>query len=140
MELRRFHLLHVDDGMMKGGFHMVMCEGCRYTRDVPGAEINAALAAVDLFHSSQRTEIDSFSYRIEIPLLRFATLRTMHLEGASWKCRSCAEKNPVNFAECWNCHAVRPGHEEASEAADDSKTPHLPKTSVIDNPDFPWEG
>jgi hypothetical protein len=139
MELRRFHLLHVHDGMTKEGFHVVMCESCRCTRDVPEAEIEAALAAVELFHSSQQGEIDSFSYRIDIPLLRFHTLRAMHLEGASWQCPSCGEKSPANFAECWKCQAVRLGHESACAAAVDSEAPNIPNTSLVNNPERVWE-
>ncbi len=139
MAPKRYLLVHVDDGLLKV-FYTVRCETCGCTRDVPDHENDAALRAVGLYARLDRRELSSFHYGVEFAALGFATVVSLDKEGETWRCGSCDEKSPENFAECWKCGVARDGYEEAVNKADNSPPPSLPRSSRIDNPDFPWEG
>ena len=46
-------------------------------------------------------------YEQAISLLKSMQV-TASRTGPEWTCRSCSEKNPVNFDSCWNCDLLRP--------------------------------
>jgi hypothetical protein len=140
MEPRRLLLLHVRDGLMDDGFHVVRCEACGCLHDVPRPETEAALAAVELYSMLDRGAISSFDYGSRFAALGFSTVLKLDREGEYWRCPSCVEKVPGNFVECWNCQAVRPGFDGSLEVPHNAEPPELPRTSIVNNPDKPWEG
>jgi hypothetical protein len=140
MSMRRFRLLHVDDGLTKDGFYAVSCEVCGSARDVPRGEAGAALTAMELYGRFARKEIDATEYRVALDATGFRTLRELHSEGTAWKCPACHQVCPDNFAECWNCHAMRPGLEVAEDAEVEQLEVEAPKITRYGNPAMPWEG
>lgn len=139
MEARIFRLFQADAvwPFVKSGHLMLRCEVCGCTRDVPESERAAALDAVALFRCLEAGELTAAGHAVRLVALGFHTLRTLDEDAASWQCGGCGEKNPGNFAECWNCHAVMPGLESLPE---EEAAPTLPNTSRCADPGKPWEG
>jgi hypothetical protein len=141
MTMRRFRLLHINDGLTKGGFYAVSCDACGSTRDIPATEEDGAREAMELYGRFQGKEINAAEYGSALLTLSFFNfLSEIHSEGESWRCAACQEKCPGNFVECWNCQAVRPGYDGSVEAPLDAEPPELPRTSIVNHPDKPWEG
>lgn len=119
-----------------GGSYELLCNVCKFRKDLEDAELSAAHAAVRLYTQLAARAISLEEYATALDALDFPTIRALRDEAATWSCPVCKERVPTTLNGCWKCSSPRPGSLK-SDSPGREDLPHLP--NAVTRPSNPWE-
>ena len=119
-----------------GGDYRLICDSCKFQKDLDPGEFSAAKTAAQLYKQLETHEIDETKYAETLDALDFPTLRALRDEARSWTCAVCKERVPATLNACWKCNSPRPGL-VSEGAVPPGQLPPMP--SELSKAPHPWE-
>jgi hypothetical protein len=88
--------------------YLLRCQLCGYAQHLEKNEEESYSTVSELYQRFRKGEFGSREFNAQLNGLSVPTLRRIQRAAAAfWHCSVCAEENPSNFGECWNCHQLK---------------------------------
>lgn len=108
----------------------VACRACSFEKLVSKAEAQRLATLAQEYDRLIAGQCSSDAFQAQVDATQVPAIEQIRAEAQTWRCTSCAEKNPPSFDLCWKCGVASPHPNQRP-----SESPRLPDVGGR----HPWE-